>query len=36
MKDIKIDLAMRSREHVLNHEKFKQIFGEYAKSIGID
>ena len=28
--------AMRSRDHVLNHEKYKEIFEPYAHAIGID
>lgn len=27
---------MVSREHVLNHEKYQQIFAKYATAIGID
>lgn len=29
-------LAMDSREHVLNHERFLQIFAPYAEAIGIN
>jgi hypothetical protein len=28
--------AMKSREHVLAHEKFNEIFGKYADAIGIN
>jgi hypothetical protein len=35
-KDLCIKFAKESRDHVLNHEKFKQIFSKYAGAIGID
>ena len=28
-------MAMDSREHVLNHEKFIEIFGEYTDALGL-
>ena len=31
-----IGFAMKSRKEVLAHEKFQQIFGDYADAIGIN
>lgn len=32
----RMEWAMKSREQVMNHDKFKQIFQSYASAIGID
>lgn len=34
--DLKAMFAMKSREHVLNHEKYQEMFSKYAEAIGID
>lgn len=33
--DWQLKLTMESRDHVLNHPKFKEIFAEYGDAIGI-
>ena len=35
LKERRVGFAMKSAEHVLNHEKFKEIFSDYAEHIGI-
>ena len=34
--DRRIKLAKESRKKVLEHEKFKQIFSQYAEALGIN